>query len=51
MLIGAQDMKKTRLTMIIIKLVFRLLASFLLLLLVLMAGMDCLAENAQQTLM
>ena len=51
MLIGAQDMKKTRLTMISIKLVFLLLASFLVFLLVLVLGMECLAEKAQQTLM
>ena len=51
MFIGAQDMKNTKLTMISIKLVFLLLASFLVFLFVLMPGMDCLAEKAQQTLM
>ena len=50
MLMGAQDIKNTRLTMISIKLVFFFLASFLVLLLVLMPVLDILAVNAQQTL-
>ena len=44
-------MKNTKLTMISIKLVFLLLASFLVFFFVFMLGMDCLAEKAQQTLM
>ena len=51
MLMGAQDRKNTRLTMISIKLVFFLLANFLLLFLVFITAMDSLAVKAQQTLM
>ena len=51
MLIGAHDRKNTRLTRISIKLVFFLLANFLLLLLVFMPAIDSLAVKAQQTLM
>lgn len=50
MLIGAQDMKNTKLTMISIKFVFLLLAIFLVFLLVLLPWLGCLAEKAQQTL-
>ena len=50
MLIGAQEKKNTRLTRISIRLVFFLLASFLLLLDVAMVVVENLERNAEQTL-
>ena len=50
MFIGAQDRKDTRLTVISIKLVFFLLASFLVFLLVSMPAMGPLTGKAEQTL-